>query len=126
MSWAVEENSQRRACALVGIAPRVYRYRSSRSEDAALRARLRELSSQRRRFGYRRMYLLVKREGVSVNWKKLYRIYKEEHLTVRKRGGRRQALGTRASMAIPQDPNQIWSFDFVSDALVDGRRFRIL
>ena len=114
------------ACALVGIAPRVYRYISSRSDDAALRARLRELSSQRRRFGYRRLHLLLKREGVSVNWKKLYRIYKEERLTVRKRGGRKRALGTRAPMAIPQDPNQRWSLDFVSDALVDGRRFRIL
>jgi transposase InsO family protein len=61
-----------------------------------------------------------------VNWKKLYRIYKEERLTVRKRGGRKRALGTRAPMAIPQDPNQRWSLDFVSDALVDGRRFRIL
>ncbi len=70
--------------------------------------------------------LLLKREGVAVNWKKLYRIYKEECLTVRKRGGRKRALGTRAPMAIPQDPNQRWSLDFVSDALVDGRRFRIL
>ncbi|VVT34315.1 conserved hypothetical protein [Rhizobium sp. EC-SD404] len=128
MSWAVEEKnySQRRACALVGIAPRVYRYISSRSDDDALRARLRELSSQRRRFGYRRLHLLLKREGVAVNWKKLYRIYKEERLTVRKRGGRKRALGTRAPMAIPQNANQRWSLDFVSDALVDGRRFRIL
>ena len=113
-------------CALAGIAPRVYRYQSSRSDDAGLRQRLRELSSERRRFGYRRLHLLLKREGVEVNWKRLYRIYKEERLTVRKRGGRKRALGTRAPMAIPQDANQRWSLDFVSDALVDGRRFRIL
>lgn len=61
-----------------------------------------------------------------MNWKKLYRLYKEEHLTVRKRGGRKRALGTRAPMAIPQGSNQRWSLDFVSDSLVDCRRFRIL
>lgn len=128
MNWAIEEKSysQRHACALVGMAPRVYRYQSSRPDDAELRKRLRELSSERRRFGYRRLHLLLKREGVEVNWKRLYRIYKEERLTVRKRGGRKRALGTRAPMAIPQDTNQRWSLDFVSDALVDGRRFRIL
>ena len=89
MSWAMEEKcySQRRACALVGIAPRVYRYQSSRPDDGELRQRLKELSSERRRFGYpladrrlhaiaerRRLHLLLKREGVEVNWKKLYRI----------------------------------------------------
>lgn len=118
--------SQRRACALVGIHPRVYRYRSTRSDDAELRGRLKELASQRRRFGCRRLHLLLKREGVEVNWKKLYRLYREERLTVRRRGGRKRALGTRAPMAIPQDQNQRWSLDFVSDTLADGRRFRIL
>lgn len=128
MNWAMEEKdySQRRACALVGMAPRVFRYRSSRPDDAGLRQRLRELSSERRRFGYRRLHLLLKREGVEVNWKRLYRIYKEERLTVRRRGGRKRALGTRAPITIPQDANQRWSLDFVSDTLVDGRRFRIL
>lgn len=128
MSWAMQQKdySQRRACALVGIAPRVYRYKSSRPDDAGLRKRLRELSSERRRFGYRRLHLLLKREGVEVNWKKLYRIYKEERLTVRKRGGRKRALGTRAPMAIPLAANRRWSLDFVPDTLVDGRRFRIL
>jgi transposase InsO family protein len=61
-----------------------------------------------------------------VNWKKLYRIYREERLTVRRRGGRKRALGTRAPMVIPQGPNQRWSLDFVSDALACGRRFRVL
>lgn len=128
MSWAMEKKgySQRRACGLVGIDPRVYRYRSSRPDDAELRGRLRELAAERRRFGYRRLHLLLKREGIAVNWKKLYRLYREERLTVRKRGGRKRAVGTRAPMAIPQGPNQRWSLDFVSDTLVDGRRFRIL
>lgn len=117
---------QRRACTLAGIDPRVYRRAPTRPEDADLRARLKDLSSERRRFGYRRLHILLKREGWHVNWKKLYRIYKEEGLTVRKRGGRKRALGTRAPMAVPQGPNQRWSLDFVSDSLSCGRRFRIL
>lgn len=69
---------------------------------------------------------MLKREGWAATWKKLYRIYREEGLTVRRRGGRKRALGTRAPMAIPQGPNRRWSLDFVSDALSEGRRFRIL
>ena len=128
MDWAMKEKqySQRRACALAGIDPRVYRRSSTRSRDDTLRKRLKELSGERRRFGYRRLHILLKREGWEVNWKKLYRLYKEEGLTVRKRGGRKRAIGTRAPMHIPQEPNQRWSLDFVSDALSDGRRFRIL
>lgn len=128
MNWAIEEKnySGRRACGLVGISERVYRYRSKRGDDKQLRGRLKELASQRRRFGYRRLHMLLEREGFEVNHKKLYRIYKEERLTVRKRGGRKRALGTRAPMTIPQGRNQRWSLDFVSDTLRDGRRFRIL
>jgi putative transposase len=118
--------TQRRACALVGIDPRVFRYRSTRPDDDALRRRLRDLSGERRRFGYRRLHILLAREGWEVNWKKLYRLYREERLTVRKRGGRKRALGTRAPMAIPQGANQRWSLDFVSDSLAHGRRFRVL
>ena len=61
-----------------------------------------------------------------MNHKKLFRLYREERLTVKKRGGRKRALGTRAPMTLPQGPNQRWSLDFVSDMLADGRRFRIL
>ncbi len=118
--------SQRRACALAGIEPRVYRRQRTGPEDRELRQRLRELSGERRRFGYRRLHILLKREGWAVNWNKLYRIYREEGLTVRKRGGRKRAIGTRAPMAIPQGANQRWSLDFVSDTLSEGRRFRIL
>ena len=89
------------------------------------RQRLRELAAVRRRFGYRRRHLLLAREGVVVNRKKLYRLYKEEKLTVRKRGGRKRALGTRAPMTIPQGANQRWSVDFASDTLMDSRRFRV-
>ena len=128
MSWAINDKSysQRRACALAGVAPKVYRYHSVRGDDSALRARLRTLAADRRRFGYRRLHLLLGREGIHVNHKKLFRIYREERLAVRKRGSRKRALGTRAPMTVPQSKNQRWSLDFVSDALSDGRRFRIL
>lgn len=118
--------SQRRACGLIGLEPKTYRYASRRSDDAELRLRLKVLASERRRFGYRRLHILLKREGVRLNHKKLFRLYREERLTVRRRGGRKRALGTRAPMTLPQGPNQRWSLDFVSDMLADGRRFRVL
>jgi putative transposase len=105
---------------------KTYRYVSKRPSDEAVRNRLRELAHERRRFGYRRLHLLLGREGIRLNRKKLYRLYNEKHLTVRKRGGRKRALGTRAPMTVPQGINQRWSLDFVSDALLDSRRFRIL
>lgn len=128
MDRAMKErgHSQRRACGLMGIEPRVYRYRSMRPDDGEARQRLRELSAERRRFAYRRLHLLLAREGVLLNHKKLYRLYKEKKLTVRKRGGRKRALGTRAPMTIPQGANQSWSVDFASDTLIDSRRFRVL
>ena len=109
MDWAMTEKSysQRRACALAGIDPRVYRRKSKRPTDTEMRARMRELASERRRFGYRRLHILLKREGWEVNWKKLYRLYREEGLTVRKRGGHKRAIGTRAPMAIARPPRVI-------------------
>ena len=102
------------------------RYLSLRPDDAIIRVRLRELASVRRRFGYRRLLLMIRSEGVLINHKKLRRLYAEERLQVRRRVGRKRALGTRAPMALPQGPNQRWSLDFVSDTLTDSRRFRIL
>ncbi len=84
------------------------------------------MAGERRRFGYRRLGLLLKREGLAPNHKKLRRLYVEERLQVRRRGGRKRALGTRAPIALPEAPNQRWSLDFVSDTLTDGRRFRVL
>ena len=118
--------SERRACGIIGVSRRVNGYASRRPDDTALRVRLRDLASERRRFGYRRLGYLLAREGITPNHKKLLRIYREEGLKVRRRSGRKRALGTRAPMTIPQAPNQRWSLDFVSDAFVCGRRFRIL
>ena len=120
------EVSQRRACKLIGADRTSMRYRSRRPDEAVLRARLRELAAQRRRFGYRRLQILLRREGTRVNHKKLRRLYREERLQVRRRGGRKRALGTRAPLTLPQGPNQRWSLDFVSDTLTDSRRFRVL
>ena len=118
--------SQRRACRLAGIDHSTLHYRSMRPDDSVLRRRLRELAQERRRFGYRRLGWLLAREGHAMNHKKLYRLYREEKLMVRRRGGRKRALGTRAPMELPHAVNQRWSLDFVSDTLADGRRFRIL
>lgn len=120
------EVSQRRACEVIGADRSSVRYLSVRPDDAAIRVRLRELATVRRRFGYRRLLLMLRVEGILLNHKKLRRLYAEERLQVRRRGGRKRALGTRAPMTLPQGPNQRWSLDFVSDTLTDSRRFRIL
>ena len=127
MKRVIDEHgyTERRACRLIGVDRTAFQYQRSRHSDEAVRIRLRELANERRRFGYRRLAIMLRREGLAMNLKKVYRLYKEERLTVRKRGGRKRALGTRAPMSIPQDANQRWSLDFVQDALNDGRRFRI-
>ena len=118
--------SERRACRVLDVDRSMVRYRSTRPDDAAIRTRLRELANERRRFGFRRLGYLLEREGIHMNHKKLLRLYREEGLAVRRRKGRKRALGTRAPMEPPDGPGQRWSLDFVSDALTDGRRFRIL
>ena len=102
------------------------RYRSCRDGDKELQARLRELAGQRRRFSYRRLYILLRRDGFTVNRKKMQRLYREEDLTVRRRRGRRRAVGARAPAPVLALPNQRWSLDFVHDQLATGRRFRVL
>jgi putative transposase len=87
---------------------------------------VRELASERRRLGYRRLNQMLKREGARVNLKKIGRLYAEERLQVKVRRGRKKATSTRAPITIPQGPNQRWSLDFVSDVFAHGRRFRVL
>ena len=118
--------SERRACRTIGCVRMTVRYHSRRSDDNELRQRLRALAQERRRFGYRRLHVLLRREGFTVNHKRLFRLYREERLMVRQRGGRKRALGTRAPMLTPQLPNERWSLDFVADQFIDGRRMRIL
>lgn len=97
MDWAIEEkgHSQRRACGLVAMEPKTYRYASRRPDDAGTRARPRELANERRRFGCRRRHILLRRAGVAMNHKKLFWLSREERLTVRRRGGRTHRARTR-------------------------------
>ena len=120
------EMSERRACKLISCDRMTVRYRSRRPDDPKLRERLRALAQERRRFGYRRLIIFLRREGFVVNHKRLFRIYREEGLLVRKRRGRKRAVGSRVPMPVPRLPNDLWALDFVSDQLVCGRRFRIL
>jgi putative transposase len=120
------EMSQRRACRMIGTDRASVRYQATRPDDGALRERLKALAQERRRFGYRRLHVLLRREGHAVNRKRVQRLYREERLMVRRRGGRKRAIGTRRPMEIPLAANQGWSLDFVSDQMTDGRRFRIL
>jgi putative transposase len=120
------EMSERRACQVIGCQRMTVRYRSRRPDDPRLRERLVALARERRRFGYRRLLIFLRREGFVVNHKRLFRIYREERLMVRKRSGRKRALGTRTPMPVPALPHDLWVLDFVSDQLDSGRRFRIL
>ena len=122
----VLEMSERRACSLVAADRKMIRYRSRRPPDTELRARLRDLANQRRRFGYRRLYILLRQEGEHSGINRIYRLYREEGLAVRKRSSRRKAVGTRAPILVEAKPNARWSLDFVHDQLACGRRFRIL
>ena len=120
------ELSERRACKLAELDRSTFQYEKQAGDDAVMRERLRALAATRRRFGYRRLGILLEREGLGANHKKVFRIYQEEGLAVKRRRGRKRAIGTRTPMEIPDGPNQRWSLDFVSDALSDGRRFRTL
>lgn len=117
--------SERRACRLLAMPRATHRYRPRRPSHAALRARLRTLATERPRWGYRRLAVLLEREGHRVNHKLVHRLYREEGLVVRRRRKKRAAVA-RTPLAAPTRPNERWSLDFVSDALADGRKFRAL
>jgi putative transposase len=115
-----------RACGLVGISRSLYRYRSRRPDNAALRSRIEEIAALKRRYGYRRVYLRLRREGWQVNRKRVYRIYRDAGLAVRRRKRKRIGLVERKPLPKPAAANLSWSMDFVSDGLAAGRRFRCL
>ena len=118
--------SERRVCSAMAVDRSTIRHESKRPDDAELRDQVKQIASERRRFGYRRIHVLLEREGIHLNLKKLRRIYSEDKLQVKRRGGRKRALGTRRPMEVPAAVNVRWSLDFVSDAFTDGRWFRIL
>ena len=128
--------SQRRVCDLVGAGPKTVR-RDRPPDPADIRKKMHEIAGTRRRFGYRRVGILLEREGFTMDEKKLereeiwnekksYRLYKEEGLSVRRRRGRKRARATRTPMPIPNRPKVRWSLDFVSDTFGACRKFRIL
>ena len=121
--WAL---SQRRACRLLGVYRSVARYRPQTSDPPGLRERLCALAAERRRYGYRRLCILLRREKFLVNHKRVYRLYREEGLLVRRRKRKRMCGAVRVPMTAPWRSNQRWSMDFVTDSLVNSRRIRLL
>jgi len=119
------EISQRRACKLIGVDPKTVR-RERPQDCPEIRKEIQEIAGKRRRFGYRRIGILLERTGMTMNHKKLYRIYREEGLSVKRRRGHKRARGSRTPMLEALRPNARWSLDFLADRFGTSRKFRIL
>lgn len=117
--------SQRRACRLAGVDPKTV-WRDKPPDIPEAREEMKAIASKRRQFGYRRIGVLLERKGMFMNHKKLYRIYTEEKLGVRRRRGRKRARGSRTPMPVALRPSERWSLDFVSDTFGASRKFRML
>ncbi len=118
--------SERRACGLIGLHRSTLRYGPRKAGDGHLRERIHAIAAARRRFGYRRIHDLLRREGEVVNHKRVHRLYREDGLAVRNRRRKRIAQAERRPMPTPEAVNQRWSMDFMRDTLADGRPFRTL
>jgi len=117
--------SQRRSCRALGYRRSSMRYQSRRDPQHALRIRLRDLAATRVRYGYRRLHILLRREGWEINLKRVRRLYKLEGLSLRLKRPKKRVSALRVVPPPAQYPNQRWRMDFMSDALSDGRRFRV-
>jgi len=124
--WTMFQMSERRACSVIAADRTSIRYRSRRPPDTELRGRLRDLANARRRFGYRRLFVLLRQQGEPSGINRVYRLYREENLAVRRRRTRRRAVGSRVPIVVEAKQNARWSLDFVHDQFACGRRFRIL
>lgn len=118
--------SERHACQTVGIGRSSYRYRSTAKDQTALKMRIRDLAAARVRYGYRRVHMLLTREGWHVNHKRVYRLYRLEGLSLRLKTRKKRISVSRTIHPAPSAPKERWSTDFMSDSLYDGQRFRIL
>ena len=118
--------SQRRACRTLGVSRATVRYRAQRGNDQRLCGLLCELAQTRRRFGYRRLAVMLQRLGERVNVKRVHRLYREEQLHLRRKRHRKRIAGPRGALLPCSHPNQGWSLDFVTDTLGNGRKFRML
>ncbi len=113
---------------MIGVDRTCYRYKpvGDSAAQVALRIRIKDLSAVRIRYGYRRLHVLLKREGWHVNHKRIYRLYRQEGLSLRLKSRKKRVSTLRPALVQAQAPNEHWSMDFVSDQLADGRRFRVL
>ena len=125
--------SDRRACGLIGMHRGSWRYQRKERNEAALRARLRELAAERPRFGYRRLYIFLRREkgegGVprwQVNHKRVYRLYRDEVLAMQRRRLKRFRAEARVPLTLPTRANEVWTMDYTHDQMAGGRKFRTL
>lgn len=119
--------SERQVCFALRVSRSSFRYRSVAADDSALRLRIREITETRVHYGYRRVHVMLRREGWRDNHKRIYRLYSEQGLSLRLKRPRRNKSAQRRQPQ-PQGlyPNHVWGMDFVSDALFDGRRLRLL
>jgi putative transposase len=118
--------SRRRACMIINLNRSTSQYKAMPCDDENLRNRMKELAHTHKRYGSPRLHLLLKREGLVINHKRTERIYREEDLAIRKRRRRKRLTLPRVPMPAASGINEVWSIDFLSDALANGRRFRIL
>ncbi len=118
--------SERRACRVLGLSRSVQRYRSVADDQVALRLRLRDLAASRVRYGYRRLHVLLQREGWRVNHKRVYRLYRSEGLALRRKTRKKRLSWPRVPSPTASQPHAEWGMDFLADRLADGRRFRVL
>jgi putative transposase len=117
----------RRACAAIQLSRVVYLYQSVARDNAALIMRMKEITRTRVHYGYRRVHVMLKREGFKDNHKRVYRLYREQGLSLRhKRPKRNKAAQLRQPKMLAHRINQIWGMDFVADNLFDGRKLRML
>jgi transposase InsO family protein len=115
--------SERRACSIISVARKMVRYQSRCPPETELRERLRSLAKERRRFGHRRLFIVLRREAEPSGINRIQRLYSEEGLGIRKRKGRKRAMVIRSPPLIEARVNARWSLDFVHDHLANGRRF---
>jgi len=119
--------SERNALRIVGMSASTYRYRSRKPDESALKLRIKEITSTRVHYGYRRVHVMLRREGHADNVKRVYRLYREEGLSLRlKRPRRNKAAKLRQPKQLASAINEMWSMDFVADELFDGRKLRML
>ena len=118
--------SERRACAITQFPRSTFYYRTRRSPQIELRIRIRDLAGARVRYGYRRLHVLLLREGWQINHKRVYRLYKEEGLSLRLKSKKKRTSEPRIPLPVATAPDQVWSMDFMADRLADGRAFRLL